>query len=658
MVKIQMLTYLILALPLAGGLITGGFVRSHRLAHYCCTTAVAGSFVASLLLLQAYLSQPALAVSMPGYGWLTLASLQWSMGFYLDGLSLPMVMMVTGVSTLIHVYSIGYMHEEAGYVRFFSCISLFTFAMLWLVLTDNLVGLFFGWEGVSLLSYFLIGYYYFKDSAADASVKAFVINRFGDCALCLGVMLLICHASSAQYVDVISQFDAISTEVLLLGGYAVPILPLSATLLFIGAMSKSAQMPLHIWLPDSMEGPTPVSALIHAATMVTAGVYLMCRFGAILAYAQTLCWVIAFLASSGICWLGILAVSELDIKRIAAYSTLSQLGYMMLAVALGAYQLAIFHLVVHAFFKACLFMSVGSVIHSTRHEQNIHELGGLWRLMPVTAGCYLIAACALSGIAPFSGFYSKDLIVEVLAAVPLTGVVSYYVFATTFAGFLITPLYTFRLFWLVFVREREQEYTFVYESPPVMLVPMVILAGLSLVAGACLWPVFIENTRFNFSHLATSFPHVEVVAAQIQHIVSEGIYSHALWNPGTYTVLLGVALSWVFFRQGVFNRNAPGAGKLINGILRSGYGFEALRLHVIQPTVTALAAFLAWNVDQWSINDSVEYYLGGWVSRQSEKLSRLQPSLLTWYLAFIWLGVVMMLLVLLMQGLLRGGVVA
>ena len=657
MLRLQTLTYLVLILPLVSGVVVGGFVRSNRLAHRLCIAGVAASFVASLFLMQAYLQQPSFSLTVPGYVWLALEGFSCSMGFYLDGLSLPMVMMVSGVSTMIHVYAIGYMHEDPGYVRFFSCISLFTFAMLWLLLTDNVIGLFFGWEGVSLFSYFLIGYYYFTDSAANASVKAFVINRLGDCALCLGILVLIFYVGSPQYADIMGRIDGLQADTMLLWGSAVSVLPLVASLLFVGAMSKSAQMPLHIWLPDSMEGPTPFSALIHAATMVTAGVYLMCRFSVLLPYAQTLCVVIAFLAASGIFWLGILAISETDIKRIAAYSTLSQLSYMMLAVALGAYQLAIFHLIVHAFFKACLFMAIGSVIHATRHVQNIHKLGGLLRVMPVTAACYFISACALAGIVPFAGFYSKELIMEVLHKMPFTGFVSYYVSWLAFGGLVITPLYAFRLFFLVFVKKSDSDHQFVYESPLSMLVSMSVLAILSLTSGPWLLPVFVNHERFNFSGVASQFNYLHDVLLYVQHLVAHGIYQHVLFSPGTYLTFFGVFLAWLLFKKGYFAKDAPGAGTLLNEILRQGYGFEWLRLHLIQPTVVALASFLAWQVDQWSINGSIEYYFGAWVSRQSEKFSRFQPSLLTRYIAFIWLSMLLMLLVLLLRSLFYSGVV-
>jgi len=329
---------------------------------------------------------------------------------------------------------------------------------------------------------------------------------------------------------------------------------------------------------------------------------------------------------------------------------------MMLAVALGAYQLAIFHLIVHAFFKACLFMAVGSVIHATRHVQNIHKLGGLGKIMPVTAACCFLSSCSLAGIVPFAGFYSKELIMEVLHAMPFSGFVSYYVTLMAFGGLVVTPLYAFRLFFLVFVKESESEHQFVYESPVSMLLSMVMLALLSLISGPWLLPVFVNHERFNFSSVASQFDHLRDVLLYVQHLVDHGFYRHTLVSPGVYLTLVGVVLAWLLFRKGYFAKDAPGAGKWLNGVLRQGYGFEWLRLHLIQPAVIALASFLAWQVDQWSINDSVEYYFGGWVNRQSEKLSRFQPSLLTRYLAFIWLSVLVMLSVLLLRGLFYRGV--
>jgi NADH-quinone oxidoreductase subunit L len=466
---------LIPLLPLLAVLVNGIFGRRYlkESAHYFAVGSVAISFVLSISLLVRMLSgEPPITVNL--YSWIFGGGLDVHIGFLIDPLSSVMLMVVTGVGLLIHIYSVGYMHGDPGYYRFFTYLNLFMVSMLLLVMGDNYLVLFIGWEGVGLCSYLLIAFWFEKESATKAGTKAFVVNRIGDAGFLIAIFLIAEQFGTLNYVEVFERAHELST------GMATSI----ALCLFIGAVGKSAQLPLYTWLPDAMEGPTPVSALIHAATMVTAGVYMVVRNHAIYDLAPIAMTVVAVTGGATAIFAATIGLVQTDIKRVLAYSTVSQLGYMFLGCGVGAYAAAIFHLVTHAFFKALLFLGSGSVIHALGGEQDIRKMGGLKAEIPVTALTFLIGTIAIAGLPPLAGFWSKDEILgmafkgghEILWLVGMTGA-------------FLTSFYMFRLFYLTFTgttRMAPEVAHHVHESPAVMTVPLMILAGLSLLGGLLL----------------------------------------------------------------------------------------------------------------------------------------------------------------------------
>jgi NADH-quinone oxidoreductase subunit L len=380
------------------------------------------------------------------YRWMQLGELSLDIGFLIDSLTATMMCVVTFVSLMVHIYTIGYMKGEEGYNRFFSYISLFTFAMLMLVMSNNLLQLFFGWEAVGVVSYLLIGFYYERQSAVFANMKAFLVNRVGDFGFILGIGLLLASTGSMNYDVIFAQNTALAAQTL--PGTSWSLVTVACICLFIGAMGKSAQFPLHVWLPDSMEGPTPISALIHAATMVTAGIFMVSRMSPLFELSDVALSFILVIGSITALFMGFLGIIQTDIKRVIAYSTLSQLGYMTIALGVSAYPIAIFHLMTHAFFKALLFLGAGSVILGMHHEQDMRKMGGLWKYMPVTCLMMLLGSLALIGTPFFSGFYSKDSIIEAVAASHIPG--SGFAYFAVMASVFVTALYSFRLYFYVF----------------------------------------------------------------------------------------------------------------------------------------------------------------------------------------------------------------
>ena len=469
------------------------------------------------------------------FEWLTPGQMQLSSGhlvqftadwgYLLDPLSSVMVLVVTGVGFLIHIYSIGYMGHEGGYYRFFGYMNLFMFSMLTLVLANNMLLMFVGWEGVGLCSYLLIGFYFLKKSASDAGKKAFIVNRIGDAGFILGILLTVVTFGTIRFTSVGLENAAANSGIFqALNGvlsahtlaYGAPVLTTIALLLFVGACGKSAQIPLYIWLPDAMEGPTPVSALIHAATMVTAGVYMVVRMNAIYQLAPLAMDVVAVVGAVTAIFAASMALVQNDIKKVLAYSTISQLGYMFLALGVGAFAAGIFHLMTHAFFKALLFLGAGSVIHAMSGEQDIRKMGGLWNKIPTTARTFGIATLAIAGIFPLAGFFSKD---EIL------GRAFDRFFALWVIGFVtagLTAFYMFRLFFLTFIghcRAEEHVEKHIHESPLFMIVPLLVLAGFSAIGGWIGWPEVLggENRfeRFLDPILAGVIP--ETGAVRIAH---------------------------------------------------------------------------------------------------------------------------------------------
>ena len=460
----------------------------------------------------------------------------WALRF--DTLSASMVAMVTCVSTLIHLYSVGYMSHDPSQPRFFAYLSLFTFMMLMLVTADNLVQLFFGWEGVGLASYLLIGFWYEKESACAAAMKAFIVNRVGDLFFMLGLALTFWTFGSVEFSAIFASVPQHVSDTFM----GVPALEFICVLLFLGACGKSAQLGLHTWLPDAMEGPTPVSALIHAATMVTAGVFLVCRMSPVFEFAPTALALVTVVGASTALFAATIGCVQNDIKRIIAYSTCSQLGYMFFAAGVGAYQGAMFHLITHAFFKALLFLGAGSVIHAMSDEQDIRRMGGIWKKIPITYAVMWIGSLALAGVPYFAGYYSKDFVLEAAYAAH-SGVGTYAFFCGIVAAFL-TAFYSWRLIILTFHgKPRADHHTMehVHESPWVMLVPLLALSVGAIVSGAALYELFV-------GHHWDQFWNGAIVNAPHNHIMHH-VHEVPSWVPLAPTVvgLSGIALAYILY---------------------------------------------------------------------------------------------------------------
>jgi NADH-quinone oxidoreductase subunit L len=449
--NILQISLAIILLPLLGAIIAGllGKRIGHIATHRITVSLVGLSFLLSCYVFKVIVLDNHPAVEGVIYNWVQSGSYQVDMALLIDHLSAVMILIVTFVSFMVHIYTIGYMHDDPGYTRFFSYVSLFTFAMLVLVLANNFLIMFFGWEGVGLVSYLLIGFWFTKEAATFGSLKAFLVNRVGDLGFILGMSAILMYFGHFDYTYVFAHTgDVLNQSVHIFPHVSSSVITTICVLLFVGAMGKSAQMPLHVWLPESMEGPTPISALIHAATMVTAGIYMVARCSPLFELSPAALTLVLTVGASTCFFMGILAVFHHDIKRVIAYSTLSQLGYMTIALGASAYDGAIFHLITHAFFKALLFLAAGSVILAVHHEQDMRKMGGLARYLPITYGTFLIGAVALAAIPPFSGFYSKDAIIEAvhLSKIPGAG----YAYFCALAGAFITPLYIFRALFLTF----------------------------------------------------------------------------------------------------------------------------------------------------------------------------------------------------------------
>ena len=566
---------LIPALPLAAFLVTIliGKWYIKESAHWLPIIAMAASFVLSVVTWWNIrgAEEPFVRVL---WDWIPVGKLQVPIALQVDQLTAVMLLVVTGVGTLIFIYSKGYMHGDPGYYRFYSYMSLFAFSMLMLVLGANYLLLYFGWEAVGLCSYYLIGFYYHKTSAASAGKKAFLTNRVGDFGFGLGVMLIFVTFGTLNYVDVFAKVAA--------GGTGQAVLTAIALLLFMGAMGKSAQFPLHVWLPDAMEGPTPVSALIHAATMVTAGVYMVARSSPIFASAHDAMLVVGGIGAFTAIFAATIGIAQNDIKRVMAYSTVSQLGYMFMALGVGAWAAAIFHLVTHAFFKALLFLGSGSVIHALSGEQDMRKMGGLRDRIPYTFWVLVAGALALAGIFPFAGFWSKD---EILGANFKDG--AYVIWAVGAIAAFITAFYTFRLIFMTFTgksrMDPEVEHH-VHESPWVMIVPLMVLALLSVVAG------FILGVPPENGLLAKFLEPVFASANHIMGIEAEGFATIdlVLMIVSLCIALAGVALAYLFyFRRPdeLPQRAGAAAPRLYRGILNKWYVDEIYNAAVINPVI-------------------------------------------------------------------------
>jgi NADH-quinone oxidoreductase subunit L len=500
-----MLKYILIPLlPFTGFLIAGLFGK--YLKERAAVVAVAGVFGSFVFAVSAFIDVlGGTLIDENLYSWISIGSLNIAVGFQIDQLTAVMLLVVTTLSTLIHIYSIGYMHGDKGYARFFAYLELFTFFMLVLVMANNFLLMFVGWEGVGLCSYLLIGFWYEKKSASDAGIKAFVVNRVGDFGFVLGVMLIFVTFGSLHFTDVFKAASMLApAQTVSLLGVEMSVITLICLLLFVGATGKSAQIPLYVWLPDAMEGPTPVSALIHAATMVTAGVFMVARCAPLFILSHTAMTVVAVVGGVTAFFAATIGLVQNDIKRVIAYSTISQLGYMFLGLGVGAFAAGIFHLTTHAFFKGLLFLASGSVIHALSGEQDMRKMGSLKSKIKVTYAVFVIGSLALAGIFPFAGFFSKD---EILWSVYGSNRLLWMVGVI---GALMTAFYSFRLIYLTFYGASRMDHEVehhVHESPKVMTVPLMILAFFSITIGLIGIPgAIISHANLFGEFLAPVFP--------------------------------------------------------------------------------------------------------------------------------------------------------
>jgi NADH-quinone oxidoreductase subunit L len=635
---------LILLLPLCAsvfvGLMPSRFPRA--LAHQVTIAAMAVAFLLSLLLAKWFLWDHVAAKQFLLYTWGSSGSFQFNLGFLLDSLSTIMVLTVTFISLLVHIYSVGYMADDPGYARFFCYISFFTFAMLLLVSADNFLQLYFGWEGVGLASYLLIGFWFKKERANEGSLKAFLINRVGDFGFLLGIAAILNTFGTLNYGIIFSQVPAMADITMaILPNINWSVISVICILLFIGAMGKSAQMPLHVWLPESMEGPTPISALIHAATMVTAGVYMVSRMSSMFEYSPTALSVVLIVGATTALFTGILALVQNDIKRVIAYSTLSQLGYMVAALGASAYAASIFHLVTHACFKALLFLAAGSVIIALHHEQNIQKMGNLKRYLPLTYITFLVGALALSAIPPFSGFYSKDAIIEAVSVSEIFG--AGYAYICLLLGTFITALYIFRAVFLVFYTDERIDPAIKKVNEPgwPFWVPCVVLAVPSVILGFVLnAPMLQANGILSraVTVLPTHFSHQLYLTSTERFLL--------FWQrPSVWFALLGILVAWftVVKQPNIRTRLIERFSWIYQLLLRK-YGFDMFNQKVFVVGGKRLAAFLFNVADMRWLDGYVVNGTGHLIARFSQKLKRLQSGYLYHYVFAMILGLLVFLI--------------
>ena len=586
------------------------------------------------------------------YTWALSGTFEFNIGFMLDQLSTIMVCVVLFISFLVHIYSVGYMADDPGYQRFFSYISLFTFMMLLLVLANNFLQLFIGWEGVGLVSYLLIGFWFQKESANAGSLKAFIVNRVGDFGFLLGLAVVLVYFGTLDYHSVFMQAPAMLDKTMpIIAGHHWSVITVLCILLFVGAMGKSAQMPLHVWLPESMEGPTPISALIHAATMVTAGIFMVCRLSPLYEYSQTALSFVLIVGATGALFTGLIGIVQHDIKRVIAYSTLSQLGYMVAGLGVSAYSASLFHLITHACFKALLFLAAGSVILGLHHEQDMRQMGGLRRYMPITYITFLIGALALAAIPPFSGFYSKDAIIEMVHAAHITG--SGYAYICLLLGTFVTALYIFRAFFLVFhgkPRMSVETQAAVKESTWVVLLPLICLAIPSVIIGFILVKPLIYMHPSLLQHSVVMLP--ANLLQQHANMGYFGIWLHT-WTAGLalpfYLALLGVIIAWYAY---IVAPKVP--QKLAHyfawpyRLLVQKYGFDAFNDWVFVRGTRALASGFFYFVDLKCIDGYLVNGTGRLTQLFSKVMRKTQTGYLYHYVFSMILGLLIFLVWLIM----------
>ena len=648
--------------PLVGSILSGvlgtrmgGNLFGRNASHGVTILGVFIAFVLSALTLQSVGTDGA-RFEQTLYTWMQVGDLKMEVGFLIDGLTALMMCVVTFVSLMVHIYTIGYMHEDDGYNRFFSYISLFTFAMLMLVMSNNLLQLFFGWEGVGLVSYLLIGFWFNKPTAIFANMKAFLVNRVGDFGFILGIGLIAAYTGSLNYIEI---FDKIASQSqTLLPGTDWLLVTVISICLFIGAMGKSAQFPLHVWLPDSMEGPTPISALIHAATMVTAGIFMVTRLSVIFEMSDVALNFVLVIGSITALFMGFLGIIQNDIKRVVAYSTLSQLGYMTVALGVSAYPVSIFHLMTHAFFKALLFLAAGSVIMGVHHNQDIRWMGGLRKYMPITWITSLIGSLALIGTPFFAGFYSKDSIIEAVAESHLPG--SGFAYFAVLAGVFVTAFYSFRMYFLVFHGEERFHLNpdahhghghgdhghdeSPHESPWVVTLPLILLAIPSVFIG------YMSIEGVLFSDFLTDAIRIQNEQHPVMHELAEkfegpfAMGAHAWSSVPFWLALVGVFAAFYFY---IVNPAIPAWFKArlswVQNILEHKYYLDWFNEHVLARGGRILGSVL-WKtgdqriIDGWIVN-------GAWrlMGKLSVLIRPLQSGYLYHYALVMILGVFLLM---------------
>jgi NADH-quinone oxidoreductase subunit L len=613
------LIYLTIALaPLAAAIIAGLFGRviGRAGAHSITILGVALSCGLSMYVLWKFVFEAMAPFDGGVYTWLVSDGLTMQVGFLIDHLSAMMMVVVTFVSLMVHVYSVGYMHEDDGYQRFFSYI---TFAMLMLVMSNNFMQLFFGWEAVGLVSYLLIGFWYTRPAAVFANLKAFLVNRVGDFGFVLGIAAVLCYTGSLDYATVFANAGKLSGGVVHVShavGWSA--ITFTCICLFIGAMGKSAQVPLHVWLPDSMEGPTPISALIHAATMVTAGIFMVARMSPLFELSQSALSFVLIIGATTAFFMGLVGIVSNDIKRVVAYSTLSQLGYMTVALGVSAYGAGIFHLMTHAFFKALLFLAAGSVIMAMHHEQDMRKMGGLRKYLPITYWTCLVGSLALIGFPGTSGFFSKDSLIDAVAASHRFG--SGYAYFCVLCGVFITSLYTFRMFFMTFHgKERMDPQTRVHlhESPWVVTLPLILLAIPSAAIG---WftagPMLFGGFFAGSIHVLPADDVLEQMAGEF-HGPGALIWSAFTALPVWLAAAGAVTAYWFFLRRPALADSAERSFKWLHTLLVDKYGFDWFNQNVLVAGARALGGGL-WRfgdqdvIDGALVNGSAR--IVGWLS--------------------------------------------
>lgn len=640
--------------PLAGAVIAGFFGRAigRRGAHMVTILGVLISFIVSAMVLKSVAVDGA-RFNATVYEWMVLGPLKMEVGFLVDGLTAMMMCVVTFVSLMVHVYTIGYMEEDPGYQRFFSYISLFTFSMLMLVMSNNFLQLFFGWEAVGLVSYLLIGFWFKKPTAIFANLKAFLVNRVGDFGFILGIGLLVTYAGSLSYAEVFAKGPELAK--LVFPGTEWMLITVTCICLFIGAMGKSAQFPLHVWLPDSMEGPTPISALIHAATMVTAGIFMVARMSPLFELSDTALNFVLVIGAITALFMGFLGIIQNDIKRVVAYSTLSQLGYMTVALGVSAYSVAVFHLMTHAFFKALLFLGAGSVIIGMHHDQDIRNMGGLRKYMPITWFTSLLGSLALIGTPFFAGFYSKDSIIEAVHFSKLPGA-GFAMFAVTL-GVFVTAFYSFRMYFLVFHgKERFHHKPFPgehdhhddhghghdhtpHESPWVVTAPLVLLAIPSVVIGFMTIGPMLFGDFFKDSIVVDAARHPAMAELAKLFHGPFAMAVHGLKTLPFWLALGGVVAAYVFY---LVMPSIPATiariFRPIVVVLENKYYMDWINEHLIAPLARGIGVGLWKGGDQGLIDGAIINGSARAVGGLAALTRLIQTGYLYWYALVMLLG--------------------